>query len=314
MLITSFVYFIIACVFLGVSGNMVVRSLSEIAKHYQMREFVLGFVLVAISTSIPELFVGIFSALEHIPAISFGDIIGANIVDLTIVIGMAALLGKKVIVEKEINKDDILFTTLIAFLPILLFFDHQLSRIDGLILLSVFVLYIVMLVKRRKHFKSLKDGITKMRVLMDVIIFLVSLTILLTSARFIVDIAEQIAVELAFPEILVGLLIVGIGTTLPELSFETNSVRKGFSGMALGDLLGSVVINSSLVLGIAAVIYPITAEFMPFVIGSIFLMLILGIFAVFAKTGREITRKEGLILILFYVLFVLTSILARLIS
>ncbi len=311
MLFINFAYFLIACFFLAVGGNLVVRSLSEVARHYHMREFVLGFVLVAISTSIPELFVGVFSALEHIPAISFGDVIGANIVDLTLVIGFAALLGKRVFVEKEINKDDILYTTLIAFLPILLFFDQQLSRIDGLILLSVFALYIVMLVKRRKHFHALKDGISKARVLLDIIIFIVSLAILLVSAKFVVETAEIIAVELAFPEILVGLLIVGIGTTLPEMSFEINSVRKGFCGMALGDMLGSVVINSCLVLGIASLIYPITAEFLPFLIGSIFLMVILGIFAVFAKTERVITRKEGLILILFYIMFVVTSILAR---
>ncbi|MFH1474137.1 MAG: sodium:calcium antiporter [Candidatus Aenigmatarchaeota archaeon] len=311
MLFINFVYFLIACFFLAIGGNLVVRSLSEVARHYQMREFVLGFVLVAISTSIPELFVGIFSALDNVPAISFGDVIGANIVDLTIVIGFAALLGKRVFVEREINKDDILYTTLIAFLPILLFFDQQLSRIDGLILLSVFALYIVMLVKRRKHFHALKDGISKARVLLDIIVFIISLAILLVSAKFVVETAEIIAIELAFPEILVGLIIVSIGTTLPELSFEVNSVRKGFCGMALGDLLGSVVINSCLVLGIASLIYPITAEFLPFLIGSIFLMAILGIFAVFAKTGRVITRKEGLILILFYVMFVVTSILAR---
>jgi cation:H+ antiporter len=311
MIVIDFVYFLIACFFLAIGGNLVVRSLSEVAKHYQMREFVLGFVLVAISTSIPELFVGIFSALGHIPAISFGDVIGANIIDLTIVIGFAALLGKRVLVEKEICKDDILYTTLIAFLPMLLFFDQQLSRIDGLILISVFAFYIVMLVKRRKHFKALRDGISNLRVLMDVIVFIISLVILLVSSRFIVETAEIISIELALPEILVGLVIVGIGTTLPELSFETNSVRKGFSGMALGDLLGSVVMNSSLVLGLAALIYPITAEFIPFIIGSIFLMIILGVFAVFAKTGREITRKEGIMLLILYILFVITSILLR---
>jgi len=311
MLIIDFLYFLIICVFLGVSGNLVVKSLTQIAKHYQMREFVLGFLLVAISTSIPELFVGIFSALEKIPAISFGDVIGANIVDLTIVIGAAALLGKRVKVEKEINRRDIFYTTLIAFLPILLFLDQQLSRIDGMILLFVFSLYVIRLIFQRKHFKMLKDGITRVQVLKEVIIFLVSLTILLLSARFIVDIAAQIAIELAFPQILVGLVIVGMGTTLPELSFETNSVRKGFSGMALGDLLGSVVVNSSLVLGLASLIYPIGADFLPFLVGAIFLMLILGIFAIFAKTERMITRKEGIILLIFYVLFIIVSILAR---
>ncbi len=276
-----------------------------------MKEFVLGFVLVAFSTSIPELFVGIFSALKQISAISLGDVIGANIVDLTIVIGTAALLGKQVRVEKEINRKDILYTTMIAFLPILLFLDQELSRIDGVLLLVVFAWYIIRLIRDRKHFKSLKDGISQMQILIQVMIFIVSLIILLISARFVVDIASQIAIELLLPEILVGLVIVGIGTTLPELSFETNSVRKGFSGMALGDLLGSVVMNSSLVLGLAAVIYPIRASFLPFLIGAFFLMLIIGVFAIFAKTQAKITRKEGILLLLLYVLFVITSILLR---
>jgi len=314
MLALYFVYFIITCFFLGISGNLVVRSLSKIAQHYQMREFVLGFVLVAISTSIPEFFVGIFSALNQIPALSLGDVIGANIIDLTVVIGTAALLGKKVKVEKELNKKEIFYTALIAFLPILLFLDQELSRIDGIILLVVFAWYIVRLIIDRKHFKMLKDGITRMQILEQVIIFIISLAILLISAEFIVDIASQIAVELAFPQVLVGLIIVGIGTTLPELSFETNSVRKGFSGMALGDLLGSVVMNSSLILGLTALIYPIRADFLPFLIGSIFLMLILGVFAIFAKTGRMITRKEGIILLMFYVLFLIVSIFARVFS
>ncbi len=311
MIVLYFLYFLIACVFLAFSGNMVVKSLSQIAKHYQMKEFVLGFVLVAFSTSIPELFVGIFSALKQISAISLGDVIGANIVDLTIVIGTAALLGKQVRVEKEINRKDILYTTMIAFLPILLFLDQELSRIDGVLLLVVFAWYIIRLIRDRKHFKSLKDGISQMQILIQVMIFIVSLIILLISARFVVDIASQIAIELLLPEILVGLVIVGIGTTLPELSFETNSVRKGFSGMALGDLLGSVVMNSSLVLGLAAVIYPIRASFLPFLIGAFFLMLIIGVFAIFAKTQAKITRKEGILLLLLYVLFVITSILLR---
>ena len=150
-----------------------------------------------------------------------------------------------------------------------------------------------------------------MRVFLDTAIFIVSLIILLFSARFVVEFAEEIATELMFPEILVGLVIVGLGTTLPELSFEVNSVRKGFSGMALGDLLGSVVVNSTLVLGIAASIYPIQADFMTFSIASAFLIGIFGIFALFAKTGRLIDRKEGFILILFYIIFALTSVLSR---
>jgi len=289
-----------------------VKSLIKIARYYGLREFVVGFILVAITTSIPELFVGILSTLSKIPSISFGNIIGANIVDLTLVVGITALLGKRIKIESEIEKRDVIYTFFIAILPLLLFLDHSLSRIDGIILLIAFFLYIVRLITQRKHFrKVISNHASKKLIPKEILLFIISLIILLISAKFIVQFATILASELLLPPFLIGLIIVSIGTTLPELCFNVNSILKDYSGMAMGDILGSVVANSSLVLGIVALIYPIEAFFLSFIIGALFLISTLIILIIFTKTDHEITWREGLVLLIFYVLFIISSLIFR---
>ena len=134
---------------------------------------------------------------------------------------------------------------------------------------------------------------------------------LLIFARIIVYAASQIATELFLPHILIGLVIVSMATSLPEIFFETDSVLKGHSSMAVGDLLGSLAFNSTLILGIVSIISPIQAPFSSFIVGSVFIIISILTFLVFAKTGKEITRKEGIILLMLYVLFVIINILVR---
>jgi cation:H+ antiporter len=266
---------------LAISGHLVVKSLVKVARYYRWREFVIGFILIALATSIPELFVGISSALTQIPSLSLGNIIGSNIINLTLIIGVAALLGKKIKIEKEIEKKDLYYTSVIAIL----------TRIG--------------------HFKKVSNGVAKKEVPIKLITFIISLIILLISANFVVEYSSLLIIDLALPPILIGLIIVSVGTTLPELSFEVYSILKGFSGMALGNLLGSVVVNSTLVLGITSIILPIQAYFPSFIIGTLFLLINLILFIIFAKTKKEISWKEGIILIILYVIFTISSLLTR---
>ncbi len=312
MLFIDLLFFSLACAGLAISGETVVKSLIKIARYYSLREFVVGFILIAIMTSIPELFVGIMSVLSQVSSISLGDIIGANIVDLTVVVGIAALLGKKIKIESEIEKKDIFYTAVIAILPIILFLDHNLSRIDGVILLFAFSLYIIRLITQRKHFrKVIADHVSKKLLKKEFILFIVSLIVLLISARFVVNFAILLVSDLSLSPVLIGLTIVSIGTTLPELFFETNSVLKGHSGMAVGDLLGSVVANSTLVLGLVSLLQPMEAYFISFAIGAGFLILTLTAFIMFARSEKEITWKEGIVLLIFYMAFIITSLIFK---
>lgn len=310
MLILNFLLFLVACFFFAVSGHTVVKSIIKIQGYYHLREFIVGLAIIGISTSLPELSVGVISALNNISSLSLGNIIGANVIDLTLVIGLVAIVGKKVNFEVEIQKRSIFLIALMVMLPLFLFLDHELSRLDGVILLIAFLFYMANLLSKRKRFKiAKKEKINKKGIYKYIGLFVVSLIALILFARLIVYAASEIALEMGFPPILIGVLIVSIGTTLPEIFFETDSVLKGHSSIAVGDLLGSLAFNSTLILGIVALISPVHAHFSTFLVGAAFLVISLITFIIFVKTERTVTRKEGIFLIFLYLLFLITSII-----
>ena len=155
MLIVSLIAFLISCLILVVSGSYLVKLLIKISSYLKLSEFIVAFILMAFSTSIPELFVGISSAMKGNPALSLGNVIGANILDLTIIIGIAALLGRGIRVKNPFIKKDSLMILLIASVPVVLMaVGKNLSRIDGMILVAIFIIYITHLFRERRELKK----------------------------------------------------------------------------------------------------------------------------------------------------------------
>jgi len=307
MLITNLIVFLIACLVLVISGNLLVKTLTKIAAFLKLSEFVVGFIIMAFATSIPELFVGITSALAGKSALALGNVIGANIINLTLVVGIAILLGRGIKIESKKTKTDSLYMVFIAALPmILMIIGGSLSRIDGIILLAAFALYAGRILKQRRLFKKeVEDGIKRKDIILTTILFVFSLALLFLSARFVVGYATLLSVDLALPPIIVGLFIISIGTTLPELTFGSRAVLAGRSEMALGNLIGSVIVNSTLVLGITSIIYPITANILLFSVSAIFMVIVAFLFATFVESGDRLYIKEGISLILLYIFFVI---------
>lgn len=312
MLFIEFMIFLVGCSGLIISSHFVVKSLIKVEEYYHLREFIVGFLMIGILTSMPELLVGAISALSKMSALSFGNILGASVVDIALVMGIVAFVGKKIKFEAQLEKTTLFIISAMTILPLLLFLDGELSRTDGIILIGAFVLYVLRLFKIRKSFKKVNYGkVSEDKVYKNMGIFVFSLVILIASARVIVFSASEIASLLSFPLVLIGLLIVSPGTSLPELSFELGCVLKGHCSVALGDLLGSLAFNSTLILGVVSLIYPIHANFSTFIVSSIFIVASIILFLVFSRTGRIMTRKEGTVLLLLYFLFVVTSILLR---
>jgi cation:H+ antiporter len=138
---TNFLYFAIAVVVMIKSGEWVVKSLSKIASLLKMKEFVIGFILMALSTTMPELFVGITSGINKNASLALGTVLGSNIVNVTLVIGIAAILGRGMKVSLKTVKTDMRYMLAIAAVPVILMLDGQLSRLDGIMLLGVFLFY-----------------------------------------------------------------------------------------------------------------------------------------------------------------------------
>ncbi len=300
----NLLYFIASGILLVISGIFLVKSLSKIASFLKISEFAAAFIIMAASTSLPELFVGITSALNENPTLALGTVIGSNISDLTLVGGIMILLGRKIKVGGKFIKKDGFYMFFIALIPlVLMLIGKQLSRIDGAILILIYLLYNWKLIKERKlHKKVLENHINRWHVIGSVFLFLISLALLFFSAEFVVKYGTLIAVDLLLPPILIGLFFVAIGTSLPELAFETSAVIKGHPQLSLGDLIGSVITNSTLVLGVTALIFPISGAFVLFLTSSLFMIIITFLFATMIAGGK-LYWQEGIALIMLYMLF-----------
>ena len=310
--------FLASCALLFWAGNWLVGGLMRTAKFLGWREFVVAFFIMAFVGSLPNLFVGISSALHGIPQLSFGDIVGGNLIDLTIVVALAALIAKGLPAESKMVQTTSIFTMAVAILPLILILDGTLGRGDGILLILCFGLYVSWLFSKKERFTKVYDN-GKAPVVKEFKTFIKDLgriilgvICLLAAAEGIVRSASFFAESLNLPIALIGILIVGFGNALPEAYFAIASARKGQTWMILGDLMGSVIVPATLVLGIVALICPIEiVDFSPFAIGRFFLIIAAMFFLFFVRTDRKISKKEASFLLGIYILFVAIEILTR---
>src|SRR3989344_5966751 len=286
MLVVDIFLFIASCILLVVSGGWLVNLLIRIASHLRLSDFVVAFLVMALSTSLPELFVGIDSALIGKPSLSLGNVIGANIVNVTLVVGIVVLLGRGLKIKNPNIRKDSFFMFLTALAPVaLIVFDKTLSKDDGLILILIFLIYSWHLIRDRPASKNRFDGNERKNFIITLILFILSLGLLFLSARLVVGYATITGIKFSFPLFLVGLFLIALSTTLPELIFGIRAAMAKKADLAIGNTIGSVVCNSTLVLGVAALIYPITPNFLLFLTSAGFMLLILFLFMLFIKKG-----------------------------
>ncbi|XOB41714.1 MAG: sodium:calcium antiporter [Candidatus Nealsonbacteria bacterium] len=300
------------------SGKWLVDTLTRVARFLEWREFVVAFFVMAIAGSLPNLFVGISSALHKIPQLSFGDVVGGNLVDLTIVVALAALIAKGLPAKSRMVQTSSIFTICIAILPLLLILDGVLGRGDGIFLILVFAFYVFWLFSREERFKKVYEE-NKISITKEFKVFIKDLGKVIFGIIFLLAAAEGIVKSVQFfagsfnlPIALIGILIVGLGNALPEAYFAIASARKGQTWMILGNLMGAIMIPATLVLGIVALICPIEiVDFSPFAIGRLFLVISAIFFLWVVRSGQKITKKEALFLLGIYVLFVIIEILMK---
>ncbi len=280
----------------------------------RLREFIVAFFTIAFAASLPNLIVGILSALQGVPELSFGDVISGNVIDLTLAVALAILISRASIdTGSKLVQKSALFTAAIAVLPLFLIFDGKLGRGDGLVLILAFIIYVFWLFSKEDRFSKVYDeeiSISFSRFLKDMGIILLSLVAILVAAQGIVKTAVVFADLLRLPLILVGILIVSLGNAMPETYFAIVSARREQNWMVLGDLMGSIIGCTTFVLGTVALIHPITIASLPAVIVARFFLIISAIFFLsFIWTGRKVTKREASFLFFLYVFFILIELL-----
>lgn len=312
--------FLVCCVLLYFSGEWVVGGLMRMARFLGWREFVVAFFVMAFAASLPNLFVGIISATNKIPQLSFGDVAGNNLIALTLAVALGVLFAKnkEITAESQMVQTTSIFTIIATILPLVLIFDGRLSRIDGILLIAFFIFYILWLFSKKERFTKIYNT-HRISIVKDFKIFfkdlgrlILGIILLLLAAQGIVASAQFFAQRLDIPIILIGLLVVGVGSALPEIYFAISSAKKGEDWMILGDLMGAVIVPATLVLGIVALIEPIEIlDFSSLAIARIFLIISAVFFLIIVRTDRKITKKEAIILIAIYLLFLSAVIFFR---
>jgi len=314
--VLNLLIFAAAFVVLIKSTGYLTKILVALANTLKIPEFTTAFVLMAIATTIPEFFVAISSAINKIPAIALGDAIGSNILDLTFIVGLIVIISGGFAIQNIVLKRDVVHMVATALILLGLTLDKFLSRFDGLVLLFVYILFIIQVYGRHRYGKMdhilSEEKIPVKKLAANLIHFVLASALMLIGGAFLVKSGSNLANLFSLPVILIGLVPISIGTSLPELFFGLQAAKKGHPSLTLGDLSGAFVANISLILGITALLYPARIEnSLPYFLSLGFLIVAALVFGIFCTTKKRLSWHEGLILIFTYILFLFIEIIIR---
>ncbi len=301
--------FIIAAIAMFViiqSANYAVNAISNYARTTGISDYLIGFVVVSIGTAFPDISTSIFASIAGKGDLVLGGVIGACIMNLTLIIGLMAVIGKKLKIQKAIQTTVAIILTMMIF-AVALGLDGTYSRIDGILLLIIMAGYIIVMVLKEGKSGKVKKSVQLKHIWKDIVVFGGTLAALLLSARWLVFAASDIADILNIPTYFVGLVLVALGTTSPEIIVGVKSVLQGVTDIGIGNLIGGIVIDYFLVLGIGATIAPIVFEMTSFLIGAWVLLFATALILVFTHWG-EISWKHGVFLLLIYIVFIILQI------
>ena len=295
--------------FLLVKGaDFFVDGASSIARYLRIPSIIVGLTIVAFGTSAPELSVSISAAMQGANEIAVSNVLGSNIFNLLVVTGVCAVIAT-VPVSKTLANKELPFSILAAVLliPFALLGAEamMIGRIEGLILLALFVLYIIWQIKDalKSRKEAVEDPMQKIiSPVKSIILIILGCIMIVAGGNFVVNSATSIAQAFGLSETLIGLTIVAIGTSLPELVTSIVASRKGENDLSLGNVVGSNIFNILMILGISTAIDPIRLE-ASFLFDTLFLAAVSAIVLIFAKTKGKISRREGLIMLALYIAY-----------
>ncbi|RFC61963.1 sodium:calcium antiporter [Fulvimarina endophytica] len=286
-------------------GEGLVRGSTDLAARLGLSKLIVGLVILGFGTSAPELLVSIQAALAGSPAISIGNVVGSNIANVLLIIGLVALIAPLPNRDPAIRRDAAV-TLAASIVIVLLFLTGTIDRIAGFLLFGALLVYVAVcyvLETRRARASAQGDEAVEtasMSPLLAGVAVVAGVAMLVFSARFMVDGATGIARDLGISEAVVGLTIVAIGTSLPELATAIVAARKNESELVLGNVFGSCIFNILCILGITAIIMPIPVdERFAFVDGPV-MIAVAAASAVYLFTRGVIGRKTGAAMLLAY--------------
>ncbi len=289
------------------SANFSIKRVIRLARHYEISEYLVSFVLVGTISIFPELAIGISSALEGSSSFGLGIVFGSNVMDLTLIIGLVVLMANTLKLKGEVlQQTPLLFAT--VALPVVLLLDGEISRFDGLLLLAAFAYYIYTTFKSKENHAPIQRVKPKILVSAEIGMLVIGLIVLFASGHVITEAAVHLSSQLAVPLFFLGTLL-AIGTCMPELSVAASASKGKHAELGFGDVLGNVFADCTATIGIIALISPIRPHQPLLAIsgGISMIVALLVLIALFNHT-KTISKTRGMILVLLYVFFLISQL------
>jgi cation:H+ antiporter len=288
-------------------ADLLITQSEKIAIRFGFSEFFVGATLIALGTSLPEMAASVTASMEGHSAISFANIIGSNILNITLVLGLVFLLAKNINPHRDFFAKDSSWALIPVFMFILMVLDGELSRLDGMLLILLMGAYLLFLVRDGKE--VIKDELSEYDDKNGTFSWGLSLILLLTGfvavimgANYLVSSASSIALKFGISEWIIGVLMIALGTSMPELVVSLVATRKGKADMAIGNIIGSNMANISVALGAAALANPMHLELSDYLF-DVGTMVVATLMLVFITANKLYTKAAGISLLIVLGIF-----------
>jgi cation:H+ antiporter len=308
--ILNLVLFLSGLYFLIKGSDFFVEAASQIARSYKIPEIVIGLTLVSIGTSLPEFATDVYASFHAQAGIVIGDLVGSNITNIALVLGVAVLMMGTMPSPKHVVKRDALFMLGVFFLFAALAFigNGNVGRIGGIVMLIFMFSYLYYLFRNRDALAELEEGEEHIEdvfssILKAWIFLFLGIAMIFLGAKAIVDNVIAVAERFNVSEGLIAATIVAFGTSVPELAVTITSIRKKKRGIALGNIIGSCIFNLLLIMGLCAVINPLEVEPKLLYVAVPVMLLCGTMLVVFMRTGWRLVKAEGIAFLLVYIAY-----------
>jgi len=308
----NFVIFVLSMTVLIWGASLLIRASEKIALRFGISEYIIGATLIAIGTSLPEMATSILASSANKPQIALANVVGSNIFNITLILGFVFLISKRIEPDRDFFAKDSTWAILPIFLFILMIFDGQISRFEGMLLLFLMGAYILFLVNEAQgiisaeieemHSQIEQEGSQNFSCLTTLLLAFMGLASVLGGAYFVIESATEIARGFGISEWIIGIAMLSLGTSLPELVVSIFAALEGKADMAIGNIIGSNMANTTLVLGGAALVHPLTLKPTDFLF-DISLMVIASLILVFLTANRLYSKPAGISLLILLALF-----------
>jgi cation:H+ antiporter len=300
-LIIWIIVFILSLFFLIKASDYFISSSENIGYYLNFPPIVIGIIILSIGTSLPELITSIFAILKDSSEIVIGTIIGSNISNLFLILGITAIVAKKIIINKNILRTEFTFFIATAFILILVIFNGVVTIYETIILLLLFITYIFYTIKEVKLTEVIQTKKSN-KIIRDLFIFFISIVFIYFSAKYLIEATINISSFLNIGKEIIAVSAIALGTSLPELTVSIKAIKLKKYDLAIGNVIGSNIFNIVGILGVSSlfgkVVFSIDSLLWP-----LGLMLVGTIISYFIMVDKKITIQEGILYISIYLLF-----------